>query len=84
MDNIKRLIIMERKTIPDEIAKKLCQEIRLKNKGKYWKWQYWICWGCNIAAGGNFEKAADFTKRCAGSSGDSRGCSQVNKVFDAT
>jgi len=54
----------------------------MSNKKMPWKWQYWMCRRCNIAAKGSFSQVGDFEKHCAGSSPDHRNCSQANEIFD--
>ena len=63
-------------TIPKEVAHKLCQEIREKNRGRFYSFHGLWCWGCN-----KFSKG-DPAKLCYSNRPDNRGCSQVNRLYD--
>ena len=63
---------MQETAIPRQVAVEICETIR-KEKAKRIFSQ---CWGCS-----RFSKG-DFSKMCAGSSPDYRGCALVNRQFD--
>ncbi len=60
------------KSIPREIALKLCDEIRAENKRKLFSIGGLQCWGCFKFTRGDVEKM------CLSSEG---GCTQVNKRY---
>ncbi|MBD3213047.1 MAG: hypothetical protein GF311_10605 [Candidatus Lokiarchaeota archaeon] len=63
--------------IPEEIAIRICQEIRERNQKKRISFSKMQCWGCM--------KFSDFDDRGSCIYGDPethRGCQLVNKVFD--
>jgi hypothetical protein len=62
--------------IPAEIALKLCQEIRKKNRGKWYS--FYGVW-CNMWV--KFSKG-DVAKLCFSSRADNRGYGQVNGRWD--
>ena len=62
--------------IPEEVAKKLCQEIRSNNRHRWYSW-YWIwCWGCLTFSRGNP------ARMCFSNRPGNRGCSQVNRRYE--
>lgn len=64
------------KTIPEEVALRLCEEIRTENQGKWYTFHGLWCLGC-VTAGQD-----DPTKRCWHNPPDHRGCGQVNARYD--
>lgn len=63
-------------TIPEDIAVRLCTEIRTQNRGKWYTFNGLWCLVCAKQARG------DSTKMCFSNRPDYRGCLQVNKRFD--
>ncbi len=63
---------MATSSIPKEVAKALCDQIRAKKEKKLFS----QCWGCVKASKG------DFSKMCASCGEGFRGCALVNKRFD--
>jgi len=59
-------------SIPKEVAMRLCDEIRAEKERKL----FTQCWGCVKASKG------DFSRMCASSRNDLRGCALVNRRFD--
>lgn len=66
---------MEKK-IEREVAIKLCDEIRNKNREKFFSFGKLMCWGCRKYAKGDYNKMCVFNHEL------NRGCFQVNKEFD--
>ena len=63
--------------ISEEQALSICEQIQAKNRGKWFTYQAWWCWGCITFTKG------DLKKRCfANNHLDNRGCLQVNEHFD--
>jgi len=62
--------------IPEEVAIRLCEEIRKENHRRWYSFYGMWCWGCN-----KFSKG-DITKLCFSNHPDRRGCAQVNKRYD--
>ena len=58
--------------IPKDVAIRLCDEIRAEKERKL----FTQCWGCVKASKG------DFSRMCASSRNDLRGCALVNRRFD--
>jgi len=63
--------------IPKEIALSICQQVREENRGRWYSFYFWWCWGCNLFSKG------DPGKLCFSSRIDNRGCGQVNKRYDS-
>ena len=63
--------------IPAEVALRLCEEIRQVNGGKWYTFNGLWCWGC-----ARFSPSPE--KRCFAATPENRGCSQVNRRYDAT
>lgn len=64
-------------SIPEEIAIKLCQQIREENEDKLISWTKLQCWGCM--------RFSDFENKGSCIYGDPetlRGCNLVNKRYD--
>ena len=59
-----------------EVALKLCQQVREENRGRWYSFYFWWCWGCSKFSKGNPGKL------CFSSRTDNRGCCQVNKRYD--
>lgn len=64
---------MPQSAIPREVAIEICERI----KGEKGRRVFSQCWGCL-----RFSKG-DFSKMCAGSRPDFRGCALVNREFDS-
>jgi hypothetical protein len=62
--------------IPVEVATQLCRQIQAENRGKWFSWKAWWCWGCRTFTGGNSKKM------CFYSPPDHRGCAQVNRRYE--
>ncbi len=63
--------------IPKEVALKLCQQVREENRGRWYSFFFWWCWGCSLFSRG------DPGKLCFSSRKDNRGCRQVNKRYNS-
>jgi len=61
--------------IPKDVALKLCEEIRAKNRGRWYSFYGMWCWGCY-----KFSKG-DSTKLCFSNNPENRGCAQVNERY---
>jgi hypothetical protein len=63
-------------SIPDDVALRLCEEIRQGNRGKWYTVNGLWCWGCAQFSG-------EPAKRCFANpkSPGNRGCAQVNARF---
>jgi len=57
-----------------EEAEKICERVREKNKGKWWKISYWQCWGCAKFSSGDIDK-----RYCATPDGQYPACPWMNK-----
>ncbi|MFX0083054.1 MAG: hypothetical protein ACFE94_15000 [Candidatus Hodarchaeota archaeon] len=68
-----------KKSIPEEIALQICEEIREQNREKKISFAKAQCWGCMKYS----IKKNDIRHRCIFSDENNRGCHLVNKVFDA-
>jgi hypothetical protein len=64
---------LSRDPIPEQVALRLCQEIRAQHRGKWYSFNAWWCWGCSTFTKG------DPTKMCFYTPPDFRGCAQVNQ-----
>lgn len=64
--------------IPEDIALKLCEEIRESNSKKKISLGKGQCWGCMKYS----NKKKDIKYRCIFSKENNRGCHMVNKSFD--
>jgi hypothetical protein len=62
--------------IPKEVALKLCEQIREKNRRRWYSFYGIWCWFCHRFAKGNPDKL------CFSNRPDNRGCHQVNKRYD--
>jgi hypothetical protein len=62
--------------IPNELALKLCEEIRKENRGRWYSFYGIWCTMCNKVSKG------DVAKLCFCGRTDNRGCSQVNNRWD--
>jgi hypothetical protein len=67
------------KSIPEEIAFQICEEVRENNKKKKLSFTKVQCWGCMKYS----NKKNDIKHRCIFSKEDNRGCQLVNSIFDA-
>ena len=63
--------------IPDDVALQLCRQIREANRGKLYRWQAWMCWGCTTFTRG------ETSKMCWCNAPGNRGCIQVNACYDS-
>ena len=61
--------------IPQAVAEQLCREIRVDNRGKWWRWTAWWCWGCE-----RFSQSP--STMCYANHPELRGCTQVNARYD--
>jgi hypothetical protein len=59
------------------VALSLCNEIQAENRGKWYTYGGLWCMGCVAFTKGDDEK------RCWSANAENRGCSQVNRRFDA-
>ncbi len=64
------------RAIPREVALEICQQIRQENRGRWFSWNAWWCWGCVRFTVGEPEKL------CFHNPPDYRGCAQVNRRYD--
>lgn len=64
--------------IPNDLALKLCEEIRSKNAGKWYSFYGIWCAMCDRVSKG------DVTKLCFHGIPDNRGCAQINNRYDNT
>jgi len=62
--------------LPKDQALALCEQLRAENRGKWYTYQTWWCWGCTTFTKG------DPAKRCFANAAGNRGCLQVNERFD--
>ena len=62
--------------IPKDVAVQLCDEILEENRGKWYSFGRWQCWGCT-----RFSKG-DPDKMCFSNKEGYRGCNLVNKRYD--
>ncbi|MFX1315396.1 MAG: hypothetical protein ACFE9T_05995 [Promethearchaeota archaeon] len=67
-----------KKIIPEDIALRICEELREKNKKRKFSFAKGQCWGCLKYS----NKKGDVKYRCIFSKEDNRGCHLVNKIFD--
>ncbi len=63
--------------IPKDQALELCEQVRRENRGKWYTYPWWWCWGCTTFTKG------DVSKRCFNATADHRGCAQVNQRFES-
>ncbi len=68
----------EKDLIPEEIALKICEEVREQNKKKKFSFAKVQCWGCMKYS----QKKNDIRHRCIFSDENNRGYQLVNKIFD--
>jgi hypothetical protein len=66
--------------IPENIALKICEEIRERNKKRKFSFAKMQCWGCMKYS----TKKEDIRHRCIFSNEDNRGCHLVNKIYEIT
>jgi hypothetical protein len=64
--------------IPRGVARRLCNEIRHENRGKWHTFRGLWCWGCAAFTKGDPEKM------CWNNKPGHRGCAQVNARYDQT
>lgn len=64
--------------IPYDVAAGLCTAIAAENRGKWYSFNAWWCWGCMRASRNAPEK------RCFAATPDCRGCAQVNRRYEKT
>ncbi len=64
--------------ISSQQALAICDQLRAVNRGKWYTYQTWWCWGCMTFTKG------EPAKRCFANRPDNRGCEQVNQRFDQT
>jgi hypothetical protein len=62
--------------IPKDVALKLCEEIRAKNRGRWYSFFGMWCWGCYRFSRGNS------TRLCFSNNPENRGCAQVNERYE--
>ncbi len=62
--------------IPNDVALRMCEEIRKQNRGRWYSFYGVWCYMCNKVS------KNDTTKLCFHGSPDNRGCSQVNNRYD--
>jgi hypothetical protein len=62
--------------IPKEGALRLCQQVREENRGRWYSFYFWWCWGCYLFSRGNPDKL------CFSNRTNNRGCCQVNKRYN--
>jgi hypothetical protein len=62
--------------IPRDMAQELCGKIREENRGKWYRFEWWQCWGCV-----KFSKG-DPGKMCFSNREGCRGCNLVSKRYD--
>jgi hypothetical protein len=62
--------------ISQDVALRLCKEIRRDNQGKWYRWTAWWCWFCIKASQG------DPAKMCFSNHAECRGCLQMNARND--
>ena len=62
--------------IPKEVAIKLCEEVRDKNRGRWYSFNAMRCWWCYKFTKGNPD-ILSFSNRP-----DNRGCSQMNRLYE--
>lgn len=62
--------------IPEDTARRLCDQIRQANRGRWYSFYCWWCWGCVTFTGG------EPAKMCFANKPGNRGCSQVNARYD--
>jgi len=62
--------------IPEDVAWQLCAEIRQENRGKWYSFAAWQCWGCLTFTKG------DPAKMCVSGKPGYRGCNLVNARYD--
>lgn len=60
-------------TLSKEQALVVCEQVRSENRGKWYTYQAWWCWGCTTFTKG------DVAQRCFAGRLDNRGCEQVNQ-----
>ena len=63
--------------IPKDMAQQMCAKIREENRGKWYRFGWWQCWGCV-----KFSKG-DPLKMCFSNKEGYRGCNLVNKQYDS-
>lgn len=69
---------LETKSIPNEVALSICQQIRTEHSGQWWRAATWQCWGCV-----KFSKG-DPAKMCFSSAPGNRGCQLINRCYAQT
>ena len=62
--------------IPRDVAVQLCNEIWEENRGKWYSFARWQCWGCTSSSKG------DPDKMCFSNQEGYRGCNLVNQRYD--
>lgn len=67
---------VQTRAIPRDVAMQLCSEIRAEHRGRWYTLRALRCWGCVAFCNG------DFSRMCAGSRSDNRGCDLVNQRYD--
>jgi hypothetical protein len=50
--------------IPQDIAYRLCGDMRAEGKRKWYTWSAWWCWGCVTFTGGDPAKRCGATVAC--------------------
>ncbi len=63
--------------ISSDQALAICEQVQAGNRGKWYTYQTWWCWGCTTFTKGGPDK------RCFANAPGNRGCAQVNRVYDA-
>ncbi len=63
--------------ISNEQALAICDELRIANRGKWFTYQAWWCWGCITFTKGEPDQ------RCFAGKPGNRGCDQVNERFES-
>ena len=65
--------------IPEDIALKLCEDVRERNSKKEISLAKVQCWGCTKYS----NRKGDIKHRCIFFNENNRGCHLVNRIFDA-
>ncbi|MFW9875494.1 MAG: hypothetical protein ACFFG0_20500 [Candidatus Thorarchaeota archaeon] len=68
-----------KKSIPEDIALQICEEVKEHNREKKLSFSKVQCWGCMKYS----NRKNDVKHRCIFSDGYNRGCNLVNKIYDA-
>ena len=66
---------MPEEAIPKEVALQLCEDVRERNRGKWYTARGLWCWGCRTFSRGDPERM------CFSAAPTHRGCGQVNALY---